>query len=47
MMLLVVVLFVIVSHRRVSAMPVAGGKLQCDEVFQEIKRSVDAVSLIV
>jgi len=43
-MLLVVVLSVLVSHRRVLA---AGGKLQCDEVFREFKRSVDAVSLIV
>jgi len=25
-------------------MPVAGGKLQSDEIFQEIKRTIDAVS---
>ena len=35
------------SHRRVSAMPVAGGKMQSDEIFQEIKRTVDTVSAIV
>ena len=32
------------SYRKVSAVSVAGGKLRSDEVFQEIKRTVDAVS---
>lgn len=30
--------------RKVSAVPVAGGKLRADEIFQEIKKTVDAVS---
>ena len=30
--------------RRISTIPVAGGKLRSDEIFEEIRKTVDAVS---
>ena len=33
--------------RRVSTVPVVGGKLRSDEIFEEIRKTVEAVSPLI